>query len=910
MAADQRRKGLNKAVDSVRDKSWGRKKEKRVGSVDSKGFGVKPHVALQWDTSCSMVIAKREQIGLTWRHLRRFAEPPSHRPKILADAFDVPRELFELEDLESVLSYEVWQTCLSEKERRFLAQFLPREIEPQQAVKQLFAGENFHFGNPFLDWASSLKSGNLHPDVVVHHEKCLKTENSAYYLELHRYHNDMIGSLLETNERCPSFRDLENEFNQKMLRPRKDREKNFMCADRSEACNFDNGFAGTSKSSSLSTEEKTSNSDEQIELFKKGGELQKRISKKRAFEGFGNLSIVSDNVISPEAKPRKDLKLKKRNVVYNDGTKYMSYVKITKREHELIKRLEQSGSSIQPRSLEYLLPSQIQPYEVFVEEERKKLHNHWLHLVNHDLPSAYGIWNDFRSQRQQMMRSLQQDLLERYDSLMEDDDEAAPVSQHSAHKFNVGVDKRLTIDEDRESSPCSSEDQKDNRVADYASSVEDDEETTIPGFVNCQRGTDVVNHQFINQDLDESLPCSLQGAKLPGDLILDCPGIIMHNKNANSVSGSPKDLLLNQGPSTSSSNPNFNIVCPQSKILKPGSITQDVAAAYSGNLDRGDLIDIDRIPYPQGSEIWQPACSASNMQLTYFDSTSEGCQFNSTAEILLPTPLRLIDGHQQAPHWSDIGSDSHGQVQQLQRNSNSFISYSNDQDQSELLQSIFSGGQGMLHPGNSNSQQKDLCHLNYQIPESILAERYARRIHSSTQQSMSVRSMLPSNDGNMFLMQQRQQEQLLPTSVGIQDWAHHVPSTMQPQSLSCSDRFSNSNEHQINGGRWTSCPSRPSQTNSSVVNQSVYGILPHCSHLSPQIPSYDSIEQSTPSQTYGHGLMNGPGIGNVFPHQTAPILDYVNGQNDDTRWRGLPMHHNSSMNDSIGKPPFLGSWNP
>lgn len=47
---------------------------------------------------------------------------------------------------------QVWQTCLSEKERRFLAQFLPRETEPQEAVKQLLAGENFHFGNPFLDW--------------------------------------------------------------------------------------------------------------------------------------------------------------------------------------------------------------------------------------------------------------------------------------------------------------------------------------------------------------------------------------------------------------------------------------------------------------------------------------------------------------------------------------------------------------------------------------------------------------------------------------------------------------------------------------------------------------------------------------------------------------------------------------
>lgn len=48
---------------------------------------------------------------------------------------------------------QVWQNSLSEKERRFLAQFLPRGSEPRLAVKQLFAGENFHFGNPFVDWS-------------------------------------------------------------------------------------------------------------------------------------------------------------------------------------------------------------------------------------------------------------------------------------------------------------------------------------------------------------------------------------------------------------------------------------------------------------------------------------------------------------------------------------------------------------------------------------------------------------------------------------------------------------------------------------------------------------------------------------------------------------------------------------
>lgn len=107
MAADQRRKGLNGAVadTSLRDKS--RRKKKQVGLLQNNGFRVKPYVSLEWDASRKRVIAKREQIGLSWRNLRRFTEPLPHGHKILADAFDVPLELFELENLDGVLSYEV-----------------------------------------------------------------------------------------------------------------------------------------------------------------------------------------------------------------------------------------------------------------------------------------------------------------------------------------------------------------------------------------------------------------------------------------------------------------------------------------------------------------------------------------------------------------------------------------------------------------------------------------------------------------------------------------------------------------------------------------------------------------------------------------------------------------------------------
>lgn len=48
--------------------------------------------------------------------------------------------------------HQVWRSCLSDGERDYLQQFLPEGIDVEQVVQQLLGGENFHFGNLFLDW--------------------------------------------------------------------------------------------------------------------------------------------------------------------------------------------------------------------------------------------------------------------------------------------------------------------------------------------------------------------------------------------------------------------------------------------------------------------------------------------------------------------------------------------------------------------------------------------------------------------------------------------------------------------------------------------------------------------------------------------------------------------------------------
>ena len=47
---------------------------------------------------------------------------------------------------------QVWDKCLTEADRKFLAQFLPIRTNPEEAVRSLLTGKNHHFGNPLLSW--------------------------------------------------------------------------------------------------------------------------------------------------------------------------------------------------------------------------------------------------------------------------------------------------------------------------------------------------------------------------------------------------------------------------------------------------------------------------------------------------------------------------------------------------------------------------------------------------------------------------------------------------------------------------------------------------------------------------------------------------------------------------------------
>ncbi|CAL0299264.1 unnamed protein product [Lupinus luteus] len=412
MAADQRRKRLNGASimgNGYREQH--RTKRQNLGPVQN-DLSMKSHVAVEWDANQKRVVAKREQIGISWRHMKPFVSSVSKDHNVLADVFTIPEEIFDLDNLSEVLSYEVWKTHLSENERNLLMNFLPSTFEPHQTAEELLSGNNFHCGNPFSKWGASLCLGDLHPDVIVDREKHLKSEKRAYYSQLHNYHKDMIGFLTKLKNRWQSCKYPEKEIAHKMWRSKNDVDNRMpSSANGSRVYDHDGNVTLTSESCSWDAEDRVCNSDNQISSLRKDDKLQRRVLEKGILKGKSrNLIGSSDDMANVGERPNKGDKLPKRNIHSSDGDKYMSCIKISKQQHKLVKSMKQSGKSIQSWSLNRVLGNldniHVQPYEVFVKDEQKKLREHWLQLVNKDLPTAYSNWTEKQIQRHAVRDSL------------------------------------------------------------------------------------------------------------------------------------------------------------------------------------------------------------------------------------------------------------------------------------------------------------------------------------------------------------------------------------------------------------------------------------------------------------------------------------------------------------------------
>ncbi|GER46191.1 nuclear factor related to kappa-B-binding protein [Striga asiatica] len=407
MVADQRKKRAN-AASLVGCTSRGQCKVNRKKlRVQKHGVNMMPNISLEWDNKKKTVVSKRGQIGIARRHLISFLEPGSPGHSVLADVCSVPQEIFELENLREVLTYEVWQSNLSDTERYFLSQFLPKVPEPDIIIQDLLAGEDFQFGNPFIKWGSSLCYGELHPDNILHKEPSLKAVKKAYYLDLQKYHSCMIVNLEKWKEKWASCKDPEEEIVQNLWSSRRPGEKSVLLLESRVNDNEEN-LVATPESCSWNNSEVAYSSDNQ-NLGTVRGESKR---------GNGFLRKKSDNSLSElkavTSVSRKGEQVHKQNIQQSDGTKYMSYIKVSREQHERVKSsMKNASNCFHPRSLNNFLGTDalnVQPYERFVEEEKKKLHQHWLKLATSDVPEGFAHWVKRELQKQALARSLGEEI--------------------------------------------------------------------------------------------------------------------------------------------------------------------------------------------------------------------------------------------------------------------------------------------------------------------------------------------------------------------------------------------------------------------------------------------------------------------------------------------------------------------
>ncbi|KAK4779748.1 hypothetical protein SAY87_015854 [Trapa incisa] len=114
----------------------------------------------------------------------------------------VPFELYDLPNLEGVLSVDVWNECLTEGERLGLAKFLPDMDQETYMITlmELFKGCNFHFGSPLKKLFDMLRGGLCEPRVALYREGLNSFHKRKYYHHLKKYQNGIVSSVCQIRD--------------------------------------------------------------------------------------------------------------------------------------------------------------------------------------------------------------------------------------------------------------------------------------------------------------------------------------------------------------------------------------------------------------------------------------------------------------------------------------------------------------------------------------------------------------------------------------------------------------------------------------------------------------------------------------------------------------------------------------
>ncbi|MED6224859.1 hypothetical protein PIB30_088220 [Stylosanthes scabra] len=929
MAADQRRKRLNGAsIVSYGSREQQRAKRKNLGFAQH-DLRMKSHISVEWDGSQKRVVAKREQIGITWRQMKPFVNFVSNDHNVLADVLTIPKEFFDLDNLKEVLSYKVWKDHLSENERNLLVPFLPRGLEPHQVVEELLAGNNIHFGNPFLKWGASLCSGDLHPDVIVDQEKHLKSEKRGYYSQLHNYHNDMIGSLVKLKETWESCKDPEKDIVQKIWRAKNVEKRAPSNANDLRVYDHEGNFTVTSESCSWDAEEKEFSCGNQTFSLKKDEKLQRRVMEIGSMKGKSTNLVSSDDMHNVGERLKKGDKLSKRNIHSSDGDKYMSCIKISKQQHELVKSMKQSGRVIQSRSLNRVLGNldniRVQPYEVFVKEEQNKLHEHWLQLVNKALPEAYANWMERHRQRHAVINSLVVEVKEKSNPLVEDEDNFSPGGDlQDKDETNMSLEgEHQDQDEDSTTSSGEFQDNDEDNVTSEGGLQDKNEDSMKSGDGLQDSGDDVTGREIHGHDEDDvSLENELQ--EVAEDEVQNDQSSLKGEVSVARTpeNQSPHDSYVGRVDEFNSMSLKFekNSVSPTS-----GNASQNKVDYPRDKNTRHDSID-EGPPFNSSCDVWH----AVEMPHPFFDA--DGTHEYTTHELSLANPPEneeracLID-LETGLHQEETGKE----LLQRQLHDQTFSSYQR-QDRSDFVQS-FLKGDGVL-PYHHEQKGSDLdfqasntvimgesqlrSHFKEPLQTSLSlnqGQRRANEVYTSENMSQNIYS-----NGGRFLVPR--QARLVPgqdsmAAVNMTDWASN---TARPPSQSHLNTADFSGHHwfpadPVHGG-WNgsdgSSISSHSLGTAANSDQSLFSILSQCNQLHPRssCDSFRNTDDFLAQRTYGVVDADTSRTNAVAPPASHP-LEYFSGREapssglvpDDMTWMSLP-----HQNDQMGKP-YLRSWN-
>lgn len=859
MAADQLNK-RPKVSNIIRHTSWELQnvKKKKSSHYD---LNMRSSISLQWDDKKGHVVPKKEQISIARRELTPFLPSVSHCQNVLGDVFAAPPELFELYNLTGLLSYEVWQTHLSVQEREFLTQLLPEGAEPNKVVHELLAGNNLFFGNPFQKWGASVCSGDCHPDAVLRQEQCNKAYRTAYYSELQNYHTKMIGSLQLWRERWASCVNSENDFMQKILRSRKDFHKSGCSHENDILYGPEDSRGAISDSCSWDADDKSCSS-ESPDLTMMNGETIMRASRM----DLENKCYDSSGGWRPVARGRKGDRLHRLNVECGDGAKYMSYIKVSKEQHQRVKSsMKHSNTSIQPRSLNNVLGNLdsfcVQPYEMFEEEERHKLREHWLQLAKKDLSAGFENWKRWRSAKWQLTKSLRKEMEDKW-------------------KSNDRSVLNLYQDEENEESRILLLHGTCNATPDggIVNATKDEEKEQLLGNLHHER-------QFVGEKDDELLIQPEDNEEQNADSIFQSVADLNatnHEKEMQieHTDKSSQDSAQNQHLPQIVMQDGGENFCPMAIDANIDVFTESDAfpsnlGEYTENMNHGDAPVGEQFPLPSAaSEIW-PAVSVPSVYYHQSTSVSHGyASINalslgvgrdpSSQAIVLESEMQQKDALRSFLQRRSDGGDSF------------FHPYANQDRNELLLHSLFKdpGSSPYLHeqklsrlgfhPAAGSEAMVGSGQFPRNLCSSLPLDLRQKRL-GDVSMHQNIQENIFSDGGGRFSIPR--QEHLLPLN-HVQDWSgvnmpmlasshHRLNSSgeLASQNWFCDDEWSGS------GGVVTN---QETGNGSQVADESLFSILSQCNGMRSagefiQSGNYGAVPPTASEARAGLNYMSGNG---------------------------------------------------